>query len=602
MKTIRKLQASVLAIACAAAAALVALAAPQAALASTSCVPTMLIGVHGTNEETGVIGNELSSLYNGVVLNTGLPEQGLSGWQDDSTLINDLGTGLTSAPALLNALTKLVTAVNAGATDLYNQVTRESAQCPGEHFVLAGFSQGAMVVGEFARNHPELAGLVSGAILWADPEFNGDDSLSKGVDVSDNSFVSTSGWSGAFSSFYGLRLTFPSAWSGRLQSYCSSDDPICNWAPPYNLPKHGDETSTPILADSENLIQGQPGLGSGWAPSVWDLGGKNDFYTLWRNLGGASGLLGQPMANAYSDSSGVHQVFQNGRIDNGVVTFGSSCNAGRFANGSIDQNILNAYQANGGQPTLGCPFDNGGGVYVHYWSGPKANAQDYTGGSFGPAVLVDGPDGTFFVNYGFRTSYVSGGYSSTCLAPTDNAYSYNGGTRQDFVNCYMTWTSAGGVVVHGPAPATCTNYGGPTITGPNACTGFAAPAGTWFSGDGVGLHGQEIWTYGHGTVQDSSVTYTLSGLDTSHAWQLQAYIPNEHSDATKAHYHYCSPGGGCADTYLNQQNYTNAWANIGMVCTSNGSATVVLSDNGGDNYPLEVGADAIHAVRTGYAC
>jgi hypothetical protein len=53
-----------------------------------------------------------------------------------------------------------------------------------------------------------------------------------------------------------------------------------------------------------------------------------------------------------------------------------------------------------------------------------------------------------------------------------------------------------------------------------------------------------------------------------------------------------------ADAYVNQQNYTNAWANIGMVCSNNGTATVVLADN----YPLEVGADAIRAVRTGYAC
>ena len=239
-----------------------------------------------------------------------------------------------------------------------------------------------------------------------------------------------------------------------------------------NLPNHGDETKTPILADSENLIREQ---GSGWAPSVWDLGGTNDFYTLRQNLGGASGPLGLPMADAYTDPQGVHQVFQNGRIDNGIVSY-SNCNAGRFANG--------------GQSTLGCPFDNGGGVFVHYWSGPQANVQDYTGGSFVPAVMVDGPYGTFFVNYGFRTSYISGGYAATCLAPADNAYSYNGGTWQDFANCYMTWTPAGGVVVHLPAAATCTNSGGPTITGPNACAGFATSAGTWFSGGGVGLYGQ----------------------------------------------------------------------------------------------------------------
>ena len=167
---------------------------------------------------------------------------------------------------------------------------------------------------------------------------------------------------------------------------------------------------------------------------------------------------------------------------------------------------MNAYLASGGHSSLGCPFDNGGGVFVHYWSGPQANVQDFTGGSFGPAVMVDGPQGTFFVNYGFRTAYISGGYNSTCLAPTDNAYSYGGGTRQDFVNCYMTWTSSTGVVVHGPNPNTCTNYGGSTMTGPNACVGFYTGS-VWFSGHGVGLFGQEIWTYSNGNVVDSTAHY-----------------------------------------------------------------------------------------------
>ena len=37
----------------------------QPAVAATTCVPTMLIGVHGTGEETGVIGSELSNLAPG---------------------------------------------------------------------------------------------------------------------------------------------------------------------------------------------------------------------------------------------------------------------------------------------------------------------------------------------------------------------------------------------------------------------------------------------------------------------------------------------------------------------------------------------------------
>jgi hypothetical protein len=41
---------------------------------------------------------------------------------------------------------------------------------------------------------------------------------------------------------------------------------------------------------------------------------------------------------------------------------------------------------------------------------------------------------------------------------------------------------------------------------------------------------------------------------------------------------------------------------FGTVCTTDGTATITLADDGGDNYPIQVGADAIHAVRTGVAC
>ena len=134
---------------------------------------------------------------------------------------------------------------------------------------------------------------------------------------------------------------------------------------------------------------------------------------------------------------------------------------------------------------------------------------------------------------------------------------------------------------------------------PNSCAGTFSTHSAWFSGGGVGLYGQEIWTYANGTVQDSTATYHLSGLDTVHVMQIQAYIPNNYSNASHAHYHYCSPGGGCADGYVNQNNYTNQWAVVGAVCNTDGTATITLADDGGDTYPAVVGADAIRAVRMG---
>lgn len=285
--------------------------------------------------------------------------------------------------------------------------------------------------------------------------------------------------------------------------------------------------------------------------------------------------------------------------------------AGYYSDGSANTPIASAYRNDGGLGRFGFPYDNGGGPYVHYWSANREDVEDFSGGSLGAVLISDGPDGAYFLDHGFRYAYIDGGYASKCLAPTDNAYGYAGGTRQDFVDCYMTWTSAGGVVVHGlPNPGTCTNYGGSTMTGPNACVGFhtAPPPGkpasgnVWYSGHGVGLYGQEIWTYGNGTVATSTAVYNLTGLNTGRASQLQAYIPNNYSDASHAHYHFCTPSGGCADGYVNQNDYTNQWATFGTVCTSDGTATITLADDGGDVYPRIVGADAIRAVPTTISC
>jgi hypothetical protein len=57
----------------------------------------------------------------------------------------------------------------------------------------------------------------------------------------------------------------------------------------------------------------------------------------------------------------------------------------------------------------------------------------------------------------------------------------------------------------------------------------------------VGLFGQEIWTYGNDSTATSTAVYLRSGLDTIHVTQLQACIPNDHSDASHAHYTSAHP-------------------------------------------------------------
>jgi uncharacterized protein with LGFP repeats len=207
--------------------------------------------------------------------------------------------------------------------------------------------------------------------------------------------------------------------------------------------------------------------------------------------------------------------------------------------------------------------------------------------------IITNSDGTYSLQ-----SAANGLYVSAELAYTGSSYAELR-ARSSAIGPWEKFTTS---TAAAPPPSTCVNYGSSTITGPDSCAGTFITSSVWFSGGGVGLLGQEIWTYGNGTVQDSTATYQLSGLDVTRVYQLQAYIPNNDSDASNAHYHYCAPGGGCADGYVNQNNYTNAWATFGATCTTDGTATITLADDGGDVYPAIIGADAIRAVRTSLVC
>ena len=387
--------------------------------------------------------------------------------------------------------------------------------------------------------------------------------------------------------------------------------------------------------------------------SVYDVPGGGSFRSLWSQLGGMGGLLGDPTSNWFGVSGGQSQNFAgataywgsstgtheiHGAIrdrynalggpnsSQGLPTSneqsapgggrentfaGHSCGSGsailwtsatgaHVMQGCIYNTFMTSLGGPGGQygyPTSDELSITGG--WKNYMSGTPCGSSSgsgiYASASLGLVVPVRG--------CAFAT-YKANGETTNLGFPVAPEYDDSAGWHQYFQNGHID----NGVVTYYP---TCTNYGGSTITGPNACGGSfhtAPPPGgssannVWFSGGGVGLDGQEIWTYGNGTTATSTAVYNLAGLDTVHVMQLQAYIPNNYSDASHAHYHFCSPGGGCADGYVNQNNFTNAWATFGAVCTTDGTASVVLADDGGDVYPAIVGADAIRAVRTGLVC
>ena len=151
-----------------------------------------------------------------------------------------------------------------------------------------------------------------------------------------------------------------------------------------------------------------------------------------------------------------------------------------------------------------------------------------------------------------------------------------------------------------PSPPPGNNQG---VYGPGVA-GLFSTIGTWFSGGGVGLNGKEIWTYANGTARSSTATWTPMGLDPGIIYQIDAYIPNNHANATHAHYQV-KEAVHSYDVYVNQKSYTNAWASLGRFCPIpigagvTGKFDVSLFDDGGNRYPLQVGADDIRVIPLG---
>jgi hypothetical protein len=411
-----------------------AMHAAQPAAAATSCPPFVLIGIHGTDEETDVIGATLQGLYIQVTANTGLPKQGLTGWSDDSTLLSDLATGFATGN-IQNALNNLATAINSGVSLLGKQLASDEQSCPGQHFILAGFSQGAMVIHDWITQNPSVDNSVSGVILFADPLFDGNDPSSYGAADGSSTFTNPSGWQGIVGS-----ATFPSVWSGKVFSYCISDDPICDYSQnlatdALELPNHGDENKTPaIMTASETLIDGE---GTGWAPGAYDDGAAT-FYTTWQNNGGATGWLGQPSAQVVSEpGGGLLQSFAGSNCGSYSAILWSA-STGTHAMGDC---IYNAFLKTWGGPggTYGYPTtdqeatDNGTGQ-VNYMSGTACGSTES-----GSGLFYSSATGTWPVQGCIFQKYKSIGEDNSGIGlPTSGENSVTGGVEQNFSNGSIT--------------------------------------------------------------------------------------------------------------------------------------------------------------------
>jgi hypothetical protein len=181
-----------------------------------------------------------------------------------------------------------------------------------------------------------------------------------------------------------------------------------------------------------------------------------------------------------------------------------------------------------------------------------------------------------------------------------NTVTYQGSPLSNWWDIHADFDTAWVRNAHGNNPLKINNYPA-GVYGPTVGGGFST-VDAWFSGGGVGLKGYEIWTYGNGSTVVSTATWQAASLNRSFAYKVEAYIPDNYSDAPSAHYHLTGATG--QDAYLNQQSFTNQYATLsnGICPDAAAQLTITLDDGGTANAGMIVGADAVRFTQTTTSC
>jgi len=116
--------------------------------------------------------------------------------------------------------------------------------------------------------------------------------------------------------------------------------------------------------------------------------------------------------------------------------------------------------------------------------------------------------------------------------------------------------------------------------------------GTWYSGAGHGLIGQEIWAWSNGSTGSATADWKPK-LNQSVVYDIKAYIPDYASNGY-VHY-YITDDSGTTMVSVNQQSYTNAWADLGDFTADSSTGFIDVSLHNDDNgyHTNYVGADAM---------
>lgn len=183
---------------------------------AATCTDVLFVGVRGSGEAQG-LGPTVQNTYDVFKSRT-----------TKSVTLHALP--YTAAPVpIINkgaSVSAFVNSVNSGKTMLANYLTTQAALCKSQDIVLAGFSQGALVITQAMRSLPvSVLNRVDGLALVADPAFDPKFSGNVGTySRNDEGIVST------FTSVYKTQNYLPAAVSGDAKSYCLAYDPVCNYS------------------------------------------------------------------------------------------------------------------------------------------------------------------------------------------------------------------------------------------------------------------------------------------------------------------------------------------------------------------------------------
>lgn len=118
----------------------------------------------------------------------------------------------------------------------------------------------------------------------------------------------------------------------------------------------------------------------------------------------------------------------------------------------------------------------------------------------------------------------------------------------------------------------------------------------WYPMPGHGQRGNGVWTNSGGTATSSSATWNPT-LQPNTCYQLQAYVPDQHSNNYQAAYQVHA-GGGTPTVTVNENAFTNGFAALGTYRSDgSGHLSVVLTDQG--TAATFVTADTMSFIRVG---